>query len=272
MPDSPSVFIHVGLPKVASTTLQQEVFPNLRGVAYLGNRSSLTVEPLLRGEKGLISDENFVGGLLDGQLIEDFRRRMHRLSHVFPNAQLILGVRRHEDWLASLYKHYLYVGLGDEPFDHVFNCEGDGIIGFEDLTFVNYLDAVEDAFGSYPLVLTLDDLKDGFRRLVRVLCTYMGLPFEEQCITQPNKRGKGLSQQGVHLVRRLNKYQSTLSPRSMQYLRWGALRVNHLLPTRKSYRIGDEHVQCVHERLSEDWEEIQRIIRSQRDRLLSSAS
>jgi hypothetical protein len=128
------VFVHVGLPKTASTLLQEIVFPALRDVTYVSRPytqenhafnklqyadDSLYAADQLRNEmnhiitleptkKVLISDE-----LLSGTPFYNFLNRgliARRLAEVLPDAEVILFLRGQKDIIRSLYNQYVKIG------------------------------------------------------------------------------------------------------------------------------------------------------------------
>jgi hypothetical protein len=128
------VFIHIGLPKTASTLLQELVFPELRDVTYISRpytqenhafnklqyaddslytaeqlrhemNNIITLEPT---KKVLISDE-----LLSGAPFYNFLNRgliARRLAKVLPDAEVILFLRGQKDIIRSLYNQYVKIG------------------------------------------------------------------------------------------------------------------------------------------------------------------
>jgi hypothetical protein len=128
------VFIHVGLPKTASTLLQEIVFPALKPVTYVSRPytqenhafnklqyadDSLYAADELRdeinniialkpGDTVLISDE-----LLSGAPFYNFINRgliAKRLAQVLPHAEVILFLRGQKDIIRSLYNQYVKIG------------------------------------------------------------------------------------------------------------------------------------------------------------------
>jgi hypothetical protein len=128
------VFIHVGLPKTASTLLQEIVFPELKNVTYVSrpytqenhafNKLQYADESLYdadelrneinkiitleRSEKVLISDE-----LLSGAPFYNFLNRgliVKRLAAILPGAEVILFLRGQKDIIRSLYNQYVKIG------------------------------------------------------------------------------------------------------------------------------------------------------------------
>ena len=50
MSDMPQIYVHIGLPKTATTTLQTQAFEHHKGWAYLGTRTPrmLNVDPTFK--------------------------------------------------------------------------------------------------------------------------------------------------------------------------------------------------------------------------------
>jgi hypothetical protein len=139
------IFIHVGLPKTASTYLQNSVFPRLKNVAYIGRPytqenyafntlqyadksfyTSSTIRKELerieneiaRGSPILISDELFSGfafyNFLNRGIIAE------RLSEIVPHAEIILFLRGQGDLILSLYNQFVKMGWVDTHLDESF--------------------------------------------------------------------------------------------------------------------------------------------------------
>jgi hypothetical protein len=129
------IVIHIGLPKTATTTLQQLVFPAHPGMLYLGPKADFAVlDELMKAvcfADGLNYDSEHtkrsVARLLSS-LPPDERPRLisletltahgqdrlikaKRLQQLLPDARIILTIRRPEDLLPSMYFQWLK-GLG----------------------------------------------------------------------------------------------------------------------------------------------------------------
>lgn len=168
-PADHDIVIHVGLPKTGSTTLQRGYFPNLSGLAYLGKTAIPKYSELrtpgdfdaatarreaedalasLDRNKVLLSCESFSEHVfLPGMRIEGFAER---LAAVYPQARIIVILRRQDDFVESLYKMWVSAGY---PFDiRTFLCLRPGdternkrlaIPLFCDLTSLNWLNLIE---------------------------------------------------------------------------------------------------------------------------------
>ena len=139
------IFIHVGLPKTASTFLQNDIFPRLNNVAYIGRPytqenyafntlqyadNSLYASSTIRKEfdnieneiaKGnpiLISDE-----LFSGFALYNFINRgiiAERLSEIVPHAEIILFLRGQMHLILSLYNQFVKMGWVDNHLNESF--------------------------------------------------------------------------------------------------------------------------------------------------------
>lgn len=131
------IFIHVGMPKTATTFLQDKFFPRLAGVHYIGkgayghlsqrdilgnldriartnpNLLNLDIEAALIGEmlrtiadeRILISHERLFGNM--NFSFFDHSYIANSLQAIFPEATIVVIVRRQDELLESLYRQTL---------------------------------------------------------------------------------------------------------------------------------------------------------------------
>ncbi len=137
-------FIHIGLQKTATTFFQENVFPILKEVLYIGrpytqeNKSfnclqyaddSIYSEAEFRceiqkiqGQAGgrnlLLSDELFAG--YAGYNFSNRGQIARRLSEIMPNAEVILFLRDQVDLISSLHNQYVKSGWVDRWLDETF--------------------------------------------------------------------------------------------------------------------------------------------------------
>lgn len=137
--ENKTVFVHVGMPKTGTTYLQEQVFPYIKGVhfwrdtncdeytAYIksiqfgnpsqchwpehGQRIRQYMESF-QDDRILISDESLCGGVLGGIHLNfsNFNNCASILKQVFPEAKLIMTIRRQDAYLESLYRQSLKQG------------------------------------------------------------------------------------------------------------------------------------------------------------------
>src|SRR5262245_38096884 len=134
------VTIHIGLPKTATTTLQQNVFASHPGIFYLGPKANYPefdkVMNGLCGADGLNYDPELGCRVIEKLLApakhagkplvvsheaigaqgRDRRLKAERLKALFPDARIVLTVRRPEDLLVSVYLQWLK-GFGGKRFE-----------------------------------------------------------------------------------------------------------------------------------------------------------
>lgn len=127
--EMPALFLHVGLHKTGTTFLQREVFPKLQSVRFLRSPeiscllTRLVAEedssfdpalyrrffdPLIESSPSLISDEGLCGSPY--RLYVNQARTANRLAQIFPHAQIMVGIRRQDTMLRSLYLHLINSG------------------------------------------------------------------------------------------------------------------------------------------------------------------
>lgn len=200
------VTVHVGLPKTATTTLQQRVFAAHPGILYLGPRaehreldrvmsalcsadslkydatgSLEIVDRLLsspqEGEKPFVVSYEAVTAQGRDRLI-----KAERLKALFPDARIVLTVRRPEDMLVSVYFQWLK-GFGgkrleasslDTWLDQDWRDPRTG--NFLRLQYGKILDLYRALFGDENvLLLFFEDLIDDRAKFARQLSEFIGV-------------------------------------------------------------------------------------------------
>ena len=118
------VYIHIGMPRTATTFFQQELFPKLSGIEFYGlpvthyseafNKLQFADDTLYdpslilkdaetwKSDKVLLSNENFIG---QSTHLNHLNRTSiaKRLKQAFPDAKIVLVLRNQVDLLASMY-------------------------------------------------------------------------------------------------------------------------------------------------------------------------
>ncbi|MEA3476629.1 MAG: sulfotransferase [Bacteroidota bacterium] len=146
------IYFHIGLPKVASTFLQREIFPNLISIEFHPKHKFYEFKRL-KGldlkKKHLFSFEKFRG----------LEEAVEEIIEYFPEAKFIFLVRRQDQWILSKYKYYIRKH-GWKDFEDYFDIENNkGVLRREDLFFSDKIKHIERLSNSKPLVLTYDLLK-----------------------------------------------------------------------------------------------------------------
>ncbi|VEP12699.1 conserved hypothetical protein [Hyella patelloides LEGE 07179] len=135
-------YIHIGIPKTATTYLQNQIFPHIKSAYYVGRpytqenhafnllqyADNTLFKPIkfaneldkinkLASDKEyiLISDEKFFGlttcNFINRSLIAE------RLSSAMPNAEILIFIRNQEDFILSMYKQHVKMGMVDRLLD-----------------------------------------------------------------------------------------------------------------------------------------------------------
>ena len=129
--------IHIGLPRTASTFLQRQVFPKIKGFDFFDVDTTFYSEPfqkllysdqslyshqsrdqLLRSKSAniFLSNELFCGQSF-GMNATNRTRTALRLKHSFPEGEIVLILRNQLNLLESLYTLGVYGGIHKKPED-----------------------------------------------------------------------------------------------------------------------------------------------------------
>lgn len=148
--DDRDIYFHVGLGKVASTYLQQEVFPNLKGITYISPRK-------YRQSKQIISSHSAGRFLVSREFDVQLKEELEWFTRHFSNVKVIIFFRRHDSWLLSQYKRYIKNGWY-RGFSSFFDLVEGAHWGPEDVLYSRKLELVEKFTGNRPLILFHEDL------------------------------------------------------------------------------------------------------------------
>lgn len=210
-----ALYFHVGLPKTATTLLQTEVFPRLKGLVHVNTNIDYGLFARQdRAQAFLVSNENIFSGpfvTTSGSWLEDFRIGIRNLSAVAPDAGVIIGFREHASLLRSLYGQHLRDG-GARPFDASFydlDTDG-GLLKTSDLLFGERIRTIRGSFDREPFVYFQEELRLAPRRLVADLADYMGVVPMDSRSLQMGVVNPGLKHYQATLLRMLNEVSRVL--------------------------------------------------------------
>jgi hypothetical protein len=243
---TPPVYIHVGPPKTGTTFLQRRVFPNLADVFDVYNRApSLTAEfrDRLVEENPLRVSLDALRGAVDAMLAACDRPKVlmsweglfgsphvafannahvaEGLKKIFPEARVILSVRRQDDYADSNYRQALHNYYSVSPARFLgWNPDGtfrrrvftDHIpypgIDVATLDWTPYIENYVRLFGRDNVkVLVYEDLRDDPAGYIRDLCAFTGsAPYVPPAITLENR---GYSLLSCRVARGLNRFVHT---------------------------------------------------------------
>lgn len=191
------IYFHLGLPKVASTFLQKEIFPNLINTKF-HHKHKFNEYKRLQGldlqKKHLFSSEKLRG----------LEEAVEEIIEYFPEAKFIFLVRRQDQWILSKYKYYIRKH-GSEGFEGFFDIENNkGIWRREELFFSNKIKHIEKLSNSKPLVLTHDLLKSNpdlfFQRMTHYTGTILSAKARKKRIIK-----KSFSEKQLIYLRSFNR-------------------------------------------------------------------
>ncbi|WP_419162232.1 hypothetical protein [Candidatus Palauibacter sp.] len=174
---TPEIFFHVGAGRAASRWLQERVFPHFRGVRYVPRKQ-------FRRSAKLIAERGDLPVLVSRQLgYREFTPSVQWFARSAPEARPILVLRRHDEWLRSVYlreiKELRYV-----PFETFIDFERDvGVRPQSSALFRDRIQVLEHHFTHRPLVLFFDQLVADARGFVRTIADYVGATYDEGAIS-----------------------------------------------------------------------------------------
>jgi len=176
------LFIHIGLPKTATTFVQNNIFPKYPNLDFLGKgyKSSIVNVLLSNNHKFLLSHEHMLAcpfhQINDGW-INEFERNLRILAVKVPHAKILLSFRHHPNLLLSYYKEYISKPNRFEymSIDHFFDPINDlGFLKKGDLNFMKMIELVETFFQNKPFVFTLEEINNDLQVFVNALSNYLG--------------------------------------------------------------------------------------------------
>ncbi len=147
------LFFHVGLAKTGTTYLQYRFFPCLKGVKYIQRTSYKKAFKIIDSSE---VEKIFVSNEFDRQ----FYREVGKIAEKYPDARLIVVLRRHDSWLASEYKRFVKNGFAGRLHDFLDIENDDGWWKIEDFLFWPRIEFVLKNFREKPLVLLYDELRE----------------------------------------------------------------------------------------------------------------
>ena len=184
-----NVYIHIGMFKAASTTLQKEVFSMIPNIIYAqpvckSNKTELEdmlyqiihsnlditkVKPV-KLDKDLIISSELISAPFVKQTKNATNRKVvaERFQHLFPNAKIIVVVRNQIDWLQSAYTQLYYTGHINCSFtkfiDKQIKLSKQNVKSFLDLC--DYEDVIKPYTNNKVKVIMFEELVNDFSSCV----------------------------------------------------------------------------------------------------------
>jgi hypothetical protein len=234
------IYLHVGLHKTGTSTLQRQFFPACKDITFLTTKNDhmrqfrgyvvktdpLYFEPsiarrivapcLQSGKKTLMLNESFSGppwaGLLEQGL--DYRSPiLSNLQRTFPDAKAIVIIRRQDGLARSLYRQYLKRG-GTRSVQRFYGFESSRrppLLSLDRFRFTRFIDALVESFPRGVLVLTFEEFKSSQKVFLRKLVEFIGIDLPNVELQKSNVSRLGPA--GMEFTRLLNFFfRSHLNP------------------------------------------------------------
>lgn len=213
------MIVHIGLHKTATTALQNQLFPSCEGVnlltterdevrrfvhmltrkdeLYFDSREALkAIAPAMGSGVNLLSNESLSGppyaGVMEGGL--DHRASIiGNLSSTFPEARIIIVIRRQNDLCRSLYRQYLKIGGTRNPtrFYGITAGDRDPLMSLDRFYFKRYVDALVKAFPRGVLILTFEEFISNREAFLEKLSDFVGVKVHNIPLTKENSTKLG---------------------------------------------------------------------------------
>ena len=236
------IYLNVGMHKTGSTYIQSKVFPTISAVRYLGPgrvedaEAFSVVEDLAYANPAFFDPERerdrFQAALgeetdrpvlvsseeLFGEVTSNFHNNpfiARNLKNMFPDARVIVVVRRQNDWIESNYKQVIkggftlcfepFVGWNGSAFESGRHLPGSRLrINVKELDWLRYVRNYAELFGKQNLlVLPFEQLMENPDAFVAAITDFMGV--ERIRIDARARVNRGYSGLGLAVARVLNR-------------------------------------------------------------------
>jgi hypothetical protein len=174
------IFIHIGMQKTGSTWLQTIVFPKIVSHDVVYKETFRELISKLSEKDKIISYENYVGYPhllkirgLNGWL-ETRKKSFSNLSELFPNADIILVVRKQSELIRSLYNQYIKVGGNITFYDYWMGNNNPYAIERNALMYRDLICDIKKYFSGRILIMNFDLFKNNKIRFFEVLSEFVG--------------------------------------------------------------------------------------------------
>jgi hypothetical protein len=226
-----NLFIHIGLPKSASTYLQSEIFPNLDCLnipRFDPNINKLFEDYFHRPSLDYTSDVNALLSQSNGQVIfsnerpdiytSDSRLRStftQMYKHLFPGAKIILIIRRQDNFIESLYANMVMNGAWYSPLFYIgkksYSMRNPKVMRFPtvNLDYLDWLEHVTELHSLFGkenvLVLPFELLTESSTKFVKKITDFMNIPYPTS-LPPAKKVNNSLCTGAIHFRRILNRF------------------------------------------------------------------
>lgn len=228
---SKNIFIHIGLHKTATTTLQRQYFPACNDVNLLTTRlpevykfvhyacksdplffdtqiAKQLLDPLIDSDKiNILSNEMLSGPPFSGAVEPGLDHRspiLNNLQSVYPEAKIIIVIRKQNSLAQSFYRQYLFSG-GTYPIDRFYGFDNDPeppLMSLDRFTFSPYIKELHRLFPSGVLVLPFESFIKNQDDFLRNFAEFVGFTAPNIVLSKAN--ATKLGPLGFEVTRYLN--------------------------------------------------------------------
>ena len=186
-----NITVHIGLHKTGTTFLQTHIFTKIESLtiirAWFTHRN---ITNLSFKDNILITDEGISGDPWKGNYFNDFKQNIKKIKHLYGDVKIIFGIRKHDEFILSLYKQYLHQ-KGFESVKHLFNMKNTGILKLHDLFFHQRILLLKSEF-SNVFIYSQDSLKLKPKLVLDSLFTFLGVSSDIDIDTLKKKENVGV--------------------------------------------------------------------------------
>lgn len=164
--------IHIGLHKTGTTFIQYRILRELEDVVWIhGAQSHRNLMAADFNKSIVISDEGISGKLKGGTYLDDFKTNVNKLKQLYGNPKIVIGFRKHEDFIFSVYKQLLHE-KGTRSIQKLFNAQNTGLIKHHELYFSERIELLKSLF-SDVFIYTQESLQDDPHEFLEALCRFL---------------------------------------------------------------------------------------------------
>lgn len=191
------VYFHIGLGKTGTKYLQFDFFPKLKGINYI---------PMTKFKKSkkIIKSKGKGKFLVSRECDERFEEMVRWFAEDFPDAGIVMVLRRQDEWIYSQFKRLIKNGR-TWKFEEFFNFEDKGYFKIKDLYFYNKIKLVERTFTKKPLVLIYNELREKPFDFLDKIAKYTGTEYDRRRTTLKRKH-KSYSEKQLSILYKLSRH------------------------------------------------------------------
>ncbi len=191
------IFFHVGLSKTASTYLQNRFFNKIDGIYYIGNNN-------YKKYRSIIESSDAPKILVSREFDRLFDLELEKFAKFYPQAKIIMVLRKHGSWMASQYRRYVKNG-GKRDFEYFFDIENNsGLWDIKEAFFYSKIQKIENLFANKPLILFYEDLKQNPVIFFDQIAEFLNCSYDIKKVNLTSKH-KSYSEKQLKIQKKLNK-------------------------------------------------------------------